>query len=133
MVSHKDYHLNVNKDFFISIASKSIVYFIDSFTLGTKSQPNAYLLIGREHIYWIWALKFRCTQYGFRGLDNLQDCKDNFFFVVRQDKQHFSTKFRKVFVGLPKGYVSQALALILLGDPFLKKLITLTSGQHYQS
>ena len=29
-----------------------------------------------------WALKLRCTQYGFCGIGNLQECNDNSFFKV---------------------------------------------------
>jgi hypothetical protein len=95
---------------FISLTLKLITYFIDGFTSGMKFQSTAYLLSGRECIH------------GFCGLDNLQDCKDN-FFEVGLGEQRFSVGFVEVFVGLPKGCGSRALALILLGDPFLIKLV----------
>ena len=50
MVSHKNYHLNANEDFFISLTSKLITYFIDGFTLGMKSKIISYVLSGSEHI-----------------------------------------------------------------------------------
>jgi hypothetical protein len=53
MVSHKNYNLNVNEDFVIFLTSKLILFFIDAFTSGMKSQSMAYLLGGSAHIYWI--------------------------------------------------------------------------------
>ena len=57
MVSHKNYNLNVNKDFVICLTSKLITCFIDGFTSGTKSQSIANVLIGSAHIYWILDLE----------------------------------------------------------------------------
>jgi hypothetical protein len=52
MVSHKNYNLNVTKDFVMFLTSKLIKCFIDGFTSGMKSQSIAYLLVGSAHIYW---------------------------------------------------------------------------------
>ena len=64
-VKSQNHHLNVNEEFFISLTSKYITYFIDGFTLAMKSQSNTYLLSGSEHYIGFWALKLKCTQYGF--------------------------------------------------------------------
>ena len=79
------YNLNANEECFISSFSKLITYFINNLTLGMTSQSIAYLLSGSEHIYvyiyiGLWALKLMCTQYGFYGLGNLEECKENLFF-----------------------------------------------------
>ena len=43
MVSHKKYHLNANEEYFISLTSILITYFIDGFTSGMKS--NSFLFL----------------------------------------------------------------------------------------
>ena len=74
MVSHIHYNLNANEDFVISFTSKLIIYMVYwhsftafGFTLGMKSQSIAHSLRGSEHLYWIWAFKVKCTQYGIRA------------------------------------------------------------------
>ena len=57
MISHKNYNLNVNEGFVIFLTSKLIMYFIDGFTSGMKSQSIVYLLIGSAHTYWILDLR----------------------------------------------------------------------------
>ena len=57
MVSHNNYHLNANEEFFISLTFKFITYFDDSFTSGMKSKSTVSLLSGSEHIYWILGLE----------------------------------------------------------------------------
>jgi hypothetical protein len=52
MVCDNNYHLTSNEEFFISLTSKLVTYFIDSCTLGMKSQSIAYLPNGSEHIFW---------------------------------------------------------------------------------
>ena len=67
MASHKNYNLNASEGFVTFFIFKLITCFIDGFTLIMKSQSLAYLLNGSEHIYWIWTLKVKCTQYGIYG------------------------------------------------------------------
>ena len=97
MASHKNHHLNVIEEFFVSSISKLITYFIDNSTLGTKSHSVICLLSGSEHIYWILDLgvSVRCTQYGFVDWNGLQECMDNFSFEVGRSGQH-------ILVGLKK-------------------------------
>ena len=57
MVSHINYNLSTNEGFVIFSASKLSICFIDSFTLGMKSQETAYILRGIEHTYWILDLE----------------------------------------------------------------------------
>lgn len=64
MVSINNYHLTANEEFFISLTSKLITYFIDSCTLEMKSQLFIYQV--GVNIYF-GPLKLRCTQYGFCG------------------------------------------------------------------
>ena len=40
------------------------------------------LLVELNMCIGFWALKLRCTQYGFCGIGNLQECNDNSFFKV---------------------------------------------------
>ena len=49
----QNYHLNANEEFYRSLTSKLITYFIDGFTSGMESKPIAYLHSESEHIYWI--------------------------------------------------------------------------------
>ena len=51
MVSHKNYHLNVDEDFVMFLTSKLIMFLVDGFTSGVKSHLMAYLLGGSAHIY----------------------------------------------------------------------------------
>lgn len=63
IISHKNYHFNLNDEFFISLTSKLMSSCTDCFTLGMKSQSLVCLLSASEYIYiyiGIWALKSRC-------------------------------------------------------------------------
>jgi hypothetical protein len=64
MVSHQNYNLNANEGYVIFFTSRFTKCFIDGFTSKNKSQSIAYLLYGSEHMYWIWTLETKCTQYG---------------------------------------------------------------------
>ena len=70
-----------------------------------------------------WALKLRCTQYGFCGQGSLQECNDNCFFEVGRGRQYFSVGIKNVFMGLLNGCKLWVLTLILSGGPLLKKLV----------
>ena len=56
MVCHENYNLGANEGFVTFFTSKLITFFICGFTL-MKSQSIAYLLNGREYIYWILDLE----------------------------------------------------------------------------
>jgi len=51
MVSHKNYNLDVNKEFVVFLTFRLIVCFIDGFASGMTSRSIAYLRIGSAHIY----------------------------------------------------------------------------------
>ena len=95
MVIHENYHLIVTKEFFIFyLPSSSHAY--DSFTLGVKSQSIVYLLSGCEHIYiGSWALKLRCTQYGFCEQRQPSRIQGHLFLGSWVGMQCFSIKFNK--------------------------------------
>jgi hypothetical protein len=104
----QNYHLNANDEFFTSLTSKFITYFIVSFTLGIKIQVN------RWFIKWKWAYTLDL------GLEVevhsiwVQECKNNFFFEVGWGGQCFqlsSLKKTRIAQGL------WALALILSREP----------------
>ena len=69
--------LNANEDFVTFLTSELN---FDDFTLVIESQKIAYLLGGSEHIYWIWTLKVKCTQYGFCEQVALKNARASFFF-----------------------------------------------------
>ena len=107
---------------FLFLTFRLITYFIDNFTLGMKSKSVDYLLSGSEHIYSIWALKSRCTQYEFCKLGNLQICRTTLFFEVMQGNQCFPVGSIKVSMELPKLWVTGP-TLIQSWDSFLKNLV----------
>lgn len=76
-----------------------------------KSQSIAYLLSGSERIH-------DC------GLDNLRDCKDNFFWSW-VGRATFFGRVHRSFCGVARELwvAGPGPGLILLGDPFLMKLI----------
>jgi hypothetical protein len=80
--SQKNYHLNTNEGFLISFNFQfNYIYFLTISLWEWKSKSIACLLSGSEHMYiGLGALKLMCTQYGFCGLGNLQECKNNFLF-----------------------------------------------------
>ena len=49
-----------------------------------ESQLIAYLLIGREHTYWIWDLESEVHSIWDLWISGLQECKGNGFFEVGQ-------------------------------------------------
>lgn len=56
IISHKNYHFNLNDEFFISLTSKLMSSCTDCFTLGMKSQSLVCLLSASEYIYIYWNL-----------------------------------------------------------------------------
>ena len=121
MVSHKNYHLDVNEDFFISLISKSITYFIDGFILGTKSQSIACLRSGSKHIHiGFQIVELRCTQHGFCGLDQPSRIQGQIFFWSWAEWIMYFGWVQKKFYALAQGLQVMGLALILLEGPFLE-------------
>ena len=76
------YYLNANDGFVMCLTSKLTTCFIDSFTLGMKSQSIAYLLSGSAHIYWILSLEGEVHSIWVLWTSGLQDSKDNVFLEV---------------------------------------------------
>ena len=100
MVSRKNYitsRVNTKEGFITFLTSKLITCFIGGFTLKMKPQSIAHLLNGIEHIYWIWTLRVKCTQYGICGLSGLQECKSNEFFKIGRMGINFRASPKNVF------------------------------------
>ena len=144
MVSHKNYHLNANEEYFISLTSKLITHFIDSFTSGWN--PNQLLICQVEVNIYIyiymksWALKLICTQIWVLWTRRPSRMQGQFLFLfylkinkIRWDKQHFSGWVHKSFYGATtrvEGCGSRAPILILSWGAFHKELFgrALVSG-----
>ena len=80
MASLKSYNLGANEGFVIFSTSKLGTYFIDDFTLKTKSQSIAYLLNVSEHTYWILELKDKVHSIEVIWTSGLQENKGNYIF-----------------------------------------------------
>jgi hypothetical protein len=97
MVSDKNYNLNASEGFVILLTSKSILCFVDGFTLIMKSHSIAYLLNKSEHTYWILDLRGEAHSIymGFVVKRPLfQECKGNVFFKVGRGRHQFSVRFK---------------------------------------
>jgi hypothetical protein len=57
------------------LTSKLITSFIEGFTSKRKSQSNAYLLNGNEHIYWSLDLENEVHSIWVICTSGLQECK----------------------------------------------------------
>lgn len=72
------------------LTSKLRTFFIDNFTSGWNLSQLLIYKVGVKIHIGFWALKDKCTQYGFCGQGNLQEWwKGNFFFEVGRDKATF--------------------------------------------
>jgi hypothetical protein len=71
--------------------------FIDSFTIGIESQSSVHYLVDVNVYVWFWALKLRCTQYGFCGQHGIQERKGNSFTEVGRGRLCLPIRFRIVF------------------------------------
>ena len=122
MVSHKNYHLNTNEGFLISFNVQfNYIYFLTISLWEWKSKSIACLLSGSEHMYiGLGALKLMCTQYGFCGLGNLQECKANFFMKLGRAGNIFQSGSKMFSLGLLKGCGRGPQPLSYNGAPSLK-------------
>jgi hypothetical protein len=84
MVSHKIYNLSANEGLVLFLTSKLFTWFKVGFNLKMESQSIAYLLLGREHIYWIWDLEGEVHSIWDLWKNGLQECKGNGIFEVGQ-------------------------------------------------
>ena len=84
MASHKNYNLSGSKGSIWFLTSNLFTCFIGSFTLKMKSQSIAYLLNESEHKYWILNLEGEVHLVWDLWISELQECKGNGFFKVRQ-------------------------------------------------
>ena len=62
-----------------------------AFTLIMKSQSIVYLLNESEHIYWILALKVKCTQYGICSQATLKNARAMFFLMLGKAGNNFKS------------------------------------------
>ena len=94
--------------------------------MGMKSQSIACLLSGSDRIYWIRALKSRCTQIwvSWINLDVLEECMDNCFLkssragnVFGRVQKSFLEGYHRVVGGHSPRPVSYQVT------PSLKKLL----------
>ena len=113
----QNFHLNINEVCFISLTSKLLTYLIDNFTLQMKSHSKAYLSSRSEHMYWIWALKLRCTQYGFCGRPS--GVQGQLYLKWGGAANIFQLHSKKI-MRLPKGWRLRGPALSYQWTPSLK-------------
>ena len=66
-----------------------------------------------------WALKLRCTQYGFCGVGSLEECKNNYSWS--QISIILWSGSRKVLMGLPEGLWVTGPSPYHIKSPFLRK------------
>ena len=67
MVSHKNHNLNANEGIVIFLTSKSVTWFIGSFTLKLKFQPIVFYSMKVNIYIGFGTLKVKCTQYEICG------------------------------------------------------------------
>ena len=82
MVSHKNYYLSANEDFF-NIFDFQVIYMLYwRFHFENETTVNCLLTQWKWGIYWTWVLEDEVHSIWDLWISGLQECKGNGFFKV---------------------------------------------------